>query len=184
MSMIKCPECGRDISNRAEKCPGCGYPISAHLDDIKNRPKAGKRILLSDIIKVATKARLQIIIAAIVILSLILLLCRFCGFKGKWYLCAINKMPIDTREEYENVKDCEIIFKKDSFEIKIGDDFSEKGLYEKHGDILILSVPDDEDKVTGVIEGSIIMLDMGFDDYYFSKFKSKEFEYYDFSAFN
>ena len=27
MAMIKCPECGRDISDRAEKCPQCGYPI-------------------------------------------------------------------------------------------------------------------------------------------------------------
>lgn len=27
MSLIKCPECGKEISDKAEKCPGCGYPL-------------------------------------------------------------------------------------------------------------------------------------------------------------
>lgn len=27
MALINCPECGRQISNQAEKCPGCGFPI-------------------------------------------------------------------------------------------------------------------------------------------------------------
>ncbi len=27
MAMIKCPECGREISDLAEKCPNCGFPI-------------------------------------------------------------------------------------------------------------------------------------------------------------
>ena len=27
MTLIKCPECGRDISDRAEKCIHCGYPL-------------------------------------------------------------------------------------------------------------------------------------------------------------
>ena len=29
MSLIPCPECGRQISTVAEACPGCGYPIQA-----------------------------------------------------------------------------------------------------------------------------------------------------------
>jgi len=28
MAMIKCPECGKDISSKAVSCPGCGTPIS------------------------------------------------------------------------------------------------------------------------------------------------------------
>ena len=28
MTLIKCPECNREISNKAENCPHCGYPIS------------------------------------------------------------------------------------------------------------------------------------------------------------
>lgn len=27
MAMIKCPECGRDISDQAGACPHCGYPL-------------------------------------------------------------------------------------------------------------------------------------------------------------
>ena len=27
MSLIKCPECGKDVSTAAEACPHCGYPI-------------------------------------------------------------------------------------------------------------------------------------------------------------
>ncbi|MCM1236767.1 MAG: TM2 domain-containing protein [Ruminococcus flavefaciens] len=29
MALIKCPECGREISDRARSCPSCGYAISA-----------------------------------------------------------------------------------------------------------------------------------------------------------
>ena len=26
MALIKCPECGKSISDKAEKCPHCGIP--------------------------------------------------------------------------------------------------------------------------------------------------------------
>lgn len=29
MALIKCPECGKEISDVAVKCPNCGYPIKA-----------------------------------------------------------------------------------------------------------------------------------------------------------
>lgn len=29
MAMIKCPECGKEVSENAAKCPGCGYPIKS-----------------------------------------------------------------------------------------------------------------------------------------------------------
>ena len=43
MSLIKCPECGNDISDQAASCPRCGYPIQpdsgvnptpAHVNDL------------------------------------------------------------------------------------------------------------------------------------------------------
>lgn len=27
MSLINCPECGKEISDKSEKCIHCGYPI-------------------------------------------------------------------------------------------------------------------------------------------------------------
>lgn len=60
MALIKCPECGREISDKAVSCPGCGYPIAGSLpednrsdleklvDEIcsrnKNRAKAVKEL--------------------------------------------------------------------------------------------------------------------------------------------
>ena len=29
MAMIKCPECGKDVSDKAVSCPSCGTPIKA-----------------------------------------------------------------------------------------------------------------------------------------------------------
>ena len=28
MALIKCPECGKDVSTKAKACPHCGYPIN------------------------------------------------------------------------------------------------------------------------------------------------------------
>lgn len=33
MALIKCPECGREISERAKSCPNCGCPIEAPQED-------------------------------------------------------------------------------------------------------------------------------------------------------
>lgn len=27
MALIKCPECGRELSDRADMCPHCGYKV-------------------------------------------------------------------------------------------------------------------------------------------------------------
>lgn len=28
MALIKCPECGKEISDKAASCPNCGFPIT------------------------------------------------------------------------------------------------------------------------------------------------------------
>lgn len=35
MAIIKCPECGQDISDKAENCIHCGYPIKQYLESSK-----------------------------------------------------------------------------------------------------------------------------------------------------
>ena len=36
MALIKCPECGKDISNKAIVCPNCGNPISGEAISSEN----------------------------------------------------------------------------------------------------------------------------------------------------
>lgn len=33
MALIHCPECDREISDRAKACPGCGFPIEDYLQE-------------------------------------------------------------------------------------------------------------------------------------------------------
>lgn len=33
MALIKCPECGKEISDKAIRCPSCGYPIERNSDE-------------------------------------------------------------------------------------------------------------------------------------------------------
>lgn len=33
MSLINCPECGKEISDKTDKCPNCGYPISQMVNN-------------------------------------------------------------------------------------------------------------------------------------------------------
>lgn len=33
MAITKCPECGKEVSDKAQSCPNCGYPISQNTTD-------------------------------------------------------------------------------------------------------------------------------------------------------
>lgn len=39
MALIKCPECGTEVSSEAELCPKCGYPINAKMSDKQEQNK-------------------------------------------------------------------------------------------------------------------------------------------------
>ena len=41
MALIKCPECGTDVSDKAEKCPKCAYPLNPKnsITQVKNDSK-------------------------------------------------------------------------------------------------------------------------------------------------
>lgn len=38
MALIKCPECGKEVSSAAPSCPGCGYPVAAEAPAAGNEP--------------------------------------------------------------------------------------------------------------------------------------------------
>ena len=48
MAMIKCPECGNEISEQADVCPNCGYPIKKHAK--RMNPKIGFLLIIVGII--------------------------------------------------------------------------------------------------------------------------------------
>ena len=35
MALIKCFECGKEVSNTAKQCPHCGFEIKMKLDELK-----------------------------------------------------------------------------------------------------------------------------------------------------
>lgn len=35
MALVKCPECGKEVSDTANACPNCGYGVKVHFDKIK-----------------------------------------------------------------------------------------------------------------------------------------------------
>lgn len=37
MALKKCPECSKQVSDKAESCPHCGYPIAGKSDIVGNR---------------------------------------------------------------------------------------------------------------------------------------------------
>ena len=41
MTLIKCPECNKEISDKASSCPHCGYPLPKKEE--KNKPKETKK---------------------------------------------------------------------------------------------------------------------------------------------
>lgn len=38
MALVKCPECGRQVSNQASACPNCGYPIKGLSSNTTTAP--------------------------------------------------------------------------------------------------------------------------------------------------
>lgn len=50
MAMIRCPECGKDVSNLAETCPNCGYPIAKDIisDDDTDEYDVDKCSIIED----------------------------------------------------------------------------------------------------------------------------------------
>ena len=38
MAMIKCKECGHDVSDKASVCPNCGCPIEKGTNHVSNKP--------------------------------------------------------------------------------------------------------------------------------------------------
>lgn len=68
MSLIKCNECGKEISDKTQSCPNCGCPIEK-LDNVENN---GTEIKNSDAIKgilIAVVVLTAVLICSIAIMT-------------------------------------------------------------------------------------------------------------------
>ena len=43
MALVKCPECGKEVSDTANACPNCGYGVKVHFDNLKQKRQAELR---------------------------------------------------------------------------------------------------------------------------------------------
>ncbi len=99
MSLIKCPECGCEISDKSSTCVNCGFPIQQEIANVKVCPECGSTVdNATDICtycgydlkfsdgKDKTKKNVRIFIfALLLVLSLIFFIFAFCQTHNKKY---------------------------------------------------------------------------------------------------
>lgn len=44
MALIKCPECGKEVSDTAVACPSCGYGIASYMEQIKEQRRYQQKL--------------------------------------------------------------------------------------------------------------------------------------------
>lgn len=66
MALIKCKNCGKDISDKAQVCPGCGYKTEddIYINDVQNKTKD----------KTKNKKVIGIVIGALIVLLVVMVL--------------------------------------------------------------------------------------------------------------
>lgn len=58
MALIKCIECGTEVSDLAEKCPKCAYPISSKKEEVK----------VQTIEQTSKKYKMQLVVGVVVLI--------------------------------------------------------------------------------------------------------------------
>ena len=53
MALIKCKECGKEISDKAKTCPNCGNPTKSKRFDIDKEVSTLKKFLIVGIVVIA-----------------------------------------------------------------------------------------------------------------------------------
>lgn len=68
MGLIKCPECGRDVSDTAMCCPSCGFDIKKHIREGQKQELKQKSDMKSIKQQTSLKKKIIILIFAIVVI--------------------------------------------------------------------------------------------------------------------
>lgn len=75
MALIRCPECNREISDKATACPGCGYPLNSTSQETAEKEQLLKEAEEKDK-QFIKKAAVVMIIGVVIMLTLIFVLSR------------------------------------------------------------------------------------------------------------
>lgn len=65
MALIRCPECGSDVSDQAAACPKCGFPVPSRAnrlpasEEVRTALKAGNKIEAIKLYRIATNLGLK-----------------------------------------------------------------------------------------------------------------------------
>lgn len=99
MALIKCPECGKEISDKARECINCGYPIKEYaVDQEDSSNKVEHTETIKDSVAAAnysnTSYNRQTNWKAIIIVAAILAIIFYPSIKEKY----TNSSPLDINE--------------------------------------------------------------------------------------
>lgn len=90
MALIKCPECGKEISDKAKSCPNCGYPTDQIAKDVSSNSDAewenNRKV---DHKKIDLKKILLLLIVAIILCLGIFIISKYIN-KNNEYKNAVN----------------------------------------------------------------------------------------------
>ena len=74
MALIKCPECGKEISDRASTCPNCGCPVKADVSNVDNSAKDTNNTDANQISETNKKNKIPMIIGAFIAVIVLVIL--------------------------------------------------------------------------------------------------------------
>lgn len=121
MALIKCPECGKEISDQTQQCPGCGRPVSPNRQQTPQSQEPTKKCkhCQSDIPKKAKVCpvckrkqggALKAVIITVVVLVVILIICTSGGGSDDSKVKKAGEVPsssaensMPSEEEHSNI---------------------------------------------------------------------------------
>lgn len=114
MALIKCPECGREISDKAVSCPGCGFPLELLNQSSKNKIPSIKK---QEVIK-ENNYTLELIDYTNQKIQIAKALKRFLNMKDGEALELVSQTPCFLFEDAEQQKINPLLEKLDSLPIE------------------------------------------------------------------
>ena len=107
MALIKCPECGKEVSDKATSCPQCGFPLSAaisspslgHPSPSPSNPPATKKDGLKRVLRVLIPSAISI---SFVLIFLVLCIRALNGPSLSSRAASLGKDAISITDDYLN----------------------------------------------------------------------------------